>query len=79
MVSSEGLAVGRPMPDQSAKSWLRKATAVEITQRLRAAFEAAARAGPRSAAAEALDNSSIRELQELSADPRDLLRRLGLG
>jgi DNA-binding protein YbaB len=61
------------------QSWLSKAPAVEITRRLRAAFEAAAQAGPESAAVKALDDSSIRELREVSADPQELLRRLGLG
>jgi hypothetical protein len=60
------------------QSWLSKAPAVEIAQRLRAAFEAAAQAGPESAAVKALDDSSIRELREVSADPQELLRRLGL-
>lgn len=70
---------GRVVAVDFDQSWLAQAAAVEITQRLRAAFDAVDQAGPRSAAAKALDNSSIRELQQVSADPGELLRRLGLG
>jgi hypothetical protein len=69
---------GRVVAVDFDQSWLRQAPTVEITQRLRAAFTAVEEAGPQSAAAAALDNSSIRELREVSADPRELLRRLGL-
>jgi DNA-binding protein YbaB len=61
------------------QSMLREMTAVEITQRLRAALSAADQAGPQAAAAKALDNFTIREFQQATADPRELLRRLGLG
>jgi len=70
---------GRVVAIEFDQSWLRRAAAVEITRRLRAAFRAVDQASPRSAAAKALDKPSIRELQEVSADPRELLRRLGLG
>jgi DNA-binding protein YbaB len=61
------------------QSWLKQATAVEITHQLRAAFRAVDLAGPQSVAARTLDVPSIRDLQEAGADPRELLRRLGLG
>jgi DNA-binding protein YbaB len=69
---------GRVVGVDLDQSWLRQAASEEISQRLRAAFSAVDQAGPRSAAAEALDHPSIRELREAGADPQQLLRRLGL-
>lgn len=70
---------GRVVEVELDESWLRQATAVAISRHLRAAFDAVDKAGPRYAAAQALDNSTIRELREATADPSDLFRRLGLG
>jgi hypothetical protein len=70
---------GRVVAVDFDQSWLRQAAGAEITQRLRAAFSAVDRAGAQSVAARALDNPSIRELREVGADPRELVRRLGLG
>lgn len=70
---------GRVVSVDFDHSWLRQAPAMEINQRLRTAFDAVDQASPRSIAAKALDNSTIRELQQVSADPRELLRRLGFG
>jgi hypothetical protein len=69
---------GRVVGVDFDQSWLKRATAAQINRRLRAAFHAVDQAGPRATAAKALDHPSIRELQEISADPRELLRRLGL-
>lgn len=69
---------GRVVDVEFDESWLSQAPAVEISRHLRAAFDAVAQAGPRHAAAEALDNPTIREFREATADPGELLRRLGL-
>jgi hypothetical protein len=70
---------GRVVDVEFDESWLSRAPAVEISRHLGAAFDAVAQAGPRhAAAAEALDNPTIREFREATADPAELLRRLGL-
>jgi DNA-binding protein YbaB len=72
---------GRVVDVEFDESWLSQTSqtpAVEISRHLRAAFDAVEQAGPRHAAAEALDNPTIREFREATADPAELLRRLGL-
>jgi DNA-binding protein YbaB len=59
--------------------WLADAGAEAIAEQVLAGFAAAYRADPRTAVADALEHPTFRELREVTADPHELLRRLGLG